>query len=42
MVGIGQPVLDPVGFAVHVEAHWPGIDRVPIPRLFSELDSIVG
>ncbi len=35
-------MLYPVGFADHVEVHWPGIDHVPNPRLFSELDAIVG
>ena len=25
----------------HVEAHWPGINRVPVLRLLAELDSIV-
>jgi hypothetical protein len=39
VVGLGQAVLDPVGFADHVEAHWPGIDRVPVPRLLGELDA---
>ena len=40
VLGLGQPVLDPVGFADHVEAHRPGIDRVPVPGLFSELFSM--
>ena len=42
VVGLGQPVLDPVGFADHVEAHRPGIDGVAVPRLLGELDAIVG
>ena len=41
VVGLGQPVLYPVGFADHVEAHWPGIDGVAVPGLLGELDSIV-
>ena len=42
VVGLGQPVLDPVGFADHVQAHGPGIDGVPVPGLLRELDAIVG
>ena len=42
MVGLGQAVLDPVGFADHVEAHWPGIDGITVPGLLGELDAIVG
>ena len=41
VVGLGQTVLDPIGFADHVEAHRPGVDGVPIPRLFCELDPVV-
>ncbi len=42
MVGLGQPVLDAVGLADHVEAHWPGVDAVSVPGLLCELDSVVG
>jgi hypothetical protein len=42
MVRFDQPVLDPVGFADHVEAHWPGLDGVPLARLLGELDAIDG
>ena len=41
VVGLGQAVLDPVGVADHVEAHGPGEDRVPVPRLLGELDDVV-
>lgn len=42
MVGFGQPVLDPVRLADHVEAHRPRGDGVPVPGLFGELDAVVG
>jgi len=42
MVGFGQAMLDPVRFADHVEAHWPGVDGVPVARLLGELDAVVG
>ena len=42
MVGLGQPVLDAVGLADHVEAHWPGVDAVSVLGLLRELDSVVG
>ncbi len=35
-------MLDPVGLADHVEAHWPGTDSVPFPGLLGELDAIIG
>jgi hypothetical protein len=41
VVGFPQPMLDPIGFADHVEAHWPGIDGVAVPWLLDELDSVV-
>ena len=41
MVRLGQPVLDPVGFTDHVEAHRPGVDGVAVPGLLGELDAIV-
>ncbi len=37
-LGFCQPMLDPVGFADHVEAHWPRVDGVSVPRLLCELD----
>ncbi len=42
VVGLGQPVLDPVGFADHIEAHRPGIDGVAVPRLLCELNAVIG
>ena len=36
---VAQPCRD---LAEHVEAHRPGADGVPVPRLFCELDSVVG
>ena len=42
MVGLGQPVLNPVCLTNHVEAHRPGIDGVPVPRLLCELNAVVG
>ena len=41
MVGLGQSMLDAVGLADHVEAHWPGVDGVPVPRLLCELDAVI-
>ena len=40
VVRLGQPVLDGVGFADHVEAHRPGIDGVPVSGLLGEFDAI--
>ena len=40
MVRLGQPVLDPVGFADHVEAHWPRVSGVTVPRLLRELAAV--
>ena len=40
VVGLGQPVLDAVGLADHVEAHWPRIDGVLVPRLLCELNTV--
>lgn len=40
MVGLGQPVLDAVGLANHVEAHRPGVYCVPVPWLLCELDPV--
>ncbi len=42
MVWLGQPVLDAVRLTDVVEAHRPGDDRVPVPRLLCELDAVVG
>jgi hypothetical protein len=42
MVRLGEPVLDAVGRADHVEAHLPRPGSVTIARLLSELDTIVG
>lgn len=42
VLGLGQPLLDLVGFTDHFEAHRSGRDRVPVPRLFGELESMVG
>jgi len=42
MVGLGQTVLDPVGFAGHVETHWPGICGGAVPGLLGELDVVIG
>jgi hypothetical protein len=51
VVGFCQPVLDAarhcprtnggqwLALADHVEAHWPGIDGVPVPGLLGELDA---
>ncbi len=39
VVGLGQAVLDPVGFADHVETHWPGANGVAVPGLLSELNA---
>jgi hypothetical protein len=41
LVGLGQPVLDSVGFADHVEARWTGIDGVAVPGPLGKLDAIV-
>ena len=42
MVGLGQAVLDTVGLADDVEAHWPGVDGVAVPGLLCELNAIIG
>jgi hypothetical protein len=41
MVGLGEPVLDAVGFADHVEAAHARKDGVAVPRLLGELDAVV-
>jgi len=41
MVRLGEPVLDAVGLADHVEAHLARPGSVTIARLLSELDTIV-
>ena len=40
MVRLGQAMLDPVGFADHIEAHRPGKDGVAVAGLLGELDAI--
>lgn len=42
MIGLGQPVLDPVRLTDHVEAHGPGVDGVAVPGLLCELYTVVG
>lgn len=42
VVGLGQAVLDPVGFADHVEAHLPGIGCVSVPGLIGALEALIG
>ncbi len=42
MIGHGQPVLDPVGLADHVESHRSGVDGVPVPGMLCDLDAIIG
>ena len=42
VVRLGQPVLDTVGLADHVEAHRSGVNGVAVPRLLGELDAVVG
>jgi hypothetical protein len=41
MVRFGQAVVNLIRLADHVEAHWPGIDCVPVPRLLCKLDIVV-
>ena len=41
MVWLGQAMLDAIGLTYHVEPHRPGINFVPVPRLFCKLDSVV-
>ena len=42
MVRFGKPVLDVVRLADHVEAHLARPGGVPVARLLSELDPVVG
>jgi len=42
MTHLGQPVLNPVRLADHVEAHRPGDGRVSVPRLLCELEAVIG
>jgi len=42
MVRLGEPVLDVVGLADHVEAHLTGPGGVPVAGLLGELDTVVG
>ena len=39
MIGLGKAVLDPVGLADHVEAHWPRMDCIAVPGLLGKLDA---
>lgn len=42
VVRLGQSMLDTVGLTDDVEAHWPGIDGVPVSGLLGELNAIIG
>jgi hypothetical protein len=42
LVGLGEPMLDPVRFADQGEAHWPGIDGVPVSGLLCEFNTVIG
>ena len=42
VVRFGEPVLDVVGLADHVEAHLTGPGGVPVAGLLGELDAVVG
>lgn len=39
MIGFCGPVLEPIGFTVHVKAHLPGVGGVAVPSLLGELDA---
>lgn len=41
MIRLHQTVLNPVGFADHVEAHLPRICCIPVAGLLGELDAVV-
>lgn len=41
VVGFRQPVLNSIGVADHIEAHWSGIGSVPVPGLLGELDAVI-
>ena len=41
VVGLRQPVLDPVCFAYHIEAHLPGRSSVSVAGLICELNTVV-
>ncbi|GAN79074.1 hypothetical protein SAMN02746095_02261 [Acidocella aminolytica 101 = DSM 11237] len=41
MILLHQTVLNPVGFADHVEAHLPRICCIPVAGLLGELDAVV-
>ena len=41
VVRLGEPMLDAVGLADHVEPHLPGRGRVPVTRLLCELNTVV-
>ena len=42
VVRLRQSVVYPIGIANHVEAHGPGIGRIPVARRLCELDAIIG
>lgn len=42
VIGLRQPMLDPVYVADHVKTHGSRIECVPVSRLFGELDAIIG
>jgi hypothetical protein len=42
VVRFGKPVLDVVCLADHVEAHLTRPGGVPVARLLSELDAVIG
>lgn len=42
VVGLREPVFDPVCATDHVKAHGAGVDGVPVTGLFGELNAIIG
>lgn len=42
MIGLCQPMFDPIRLADHVKAHWPGVDGIAVARLLCKLNTIVG
>lgn len=42
MVRFGEPVLDVVGLADHVEAHLTRLGGVAVAGLLSEMDAVIG
>jgi hypothetical protein len=41
MVRFGQPEVDPIRLADHVEAHRPRVDGIPAPGLLCELNAAI-